>query len=83
MPPTEDLLTDEKLRPGELLFLLKDLHSKVSHALVESKTKKGFPGVASKIKFQSDNRFFLFTEAVTKKSACLKQASSAWFNKHY
>ena len=40
----EELLRDDKLRPADLLFLLKDLHSKVTHALVESKTKKAFPG---------------------------------------
>lgn len=33
-----------KLRPPELLFLLKDLESKIRRSLVGSKTKKGFPG---------------------------------------
>jgi hypothetical protein len=40
----EDPSTDDKFRPPELLFLLKDLAAKVGHSLVESKTKKGFPG---------------------------------------
>jgi hypothetical protein len=33
------------LGPPELLFLLKDLESKIHRSLVESKTKKGFPGL--------------------------------------
>jgi hypothetical protein len=40
----DEEMEDPKLRPPELLFLLKDLATKVRHSLVESKTKKGFPG---------------------------------------
>lgn len=40
-------ILDPKLRPSDLILLLKDLHGKLSHSLVSSKTKKGFPGKTS------------------------------------
>ncbi|TRY62096.1 hypothetical protein TCAL_01763 [Tigriopus californicus] len=40
-------IVDPKLRPSDLILLLKDLHSKLSHTLVSSRTKKGFPGKTS------------------------------------
>ena len=43
-PSEEDEYKDPQLRPQEFLLLLKDLNSKLDHALVASKTKKSFPG---------------------------------------
>lgn len=56
----DDDVDDPTLRPPELLFLLNDLFSKVSRVLVESKTKKGFPGKVNELKnagFSSLDRF--------------------------
>ena len=65
---SEESVQDPSLRPTELLFLLKDLYSKVTHSLVESKTKKAFPGkgLGQLLK----NGFVLSTRKDLSKMAC-------------